>query len=216
MSGNLLEKIRPKSLSEVAGLTDIVQRLEELHDAIGFCGQAFFIAGKSGTGKTTLARIIASMVSDPICIQEMDAQDVSFEGLRDYEKLCDRQPLWGDGYSLIINEAHKLSERAVSRLLTTLETKGVSKYGCVIFTTTDNGMRTLFDNKYDAMPLVSRCILLETNPSHDDYRAMAARISQVAKQHCLGDVSQSQAEHLLQSVGGSMRAAIQQLVSIGV
>jgi len=213
MKTNLLEQLRPRTLSDVAGYADIVGRLESLHEAIGFCGQAFFITGKSGCGKTTIARIIASMVSDPNCIDEIDAQDVTLDHLRNYEERCAHSCLFGDGYSLIINECHTLSSRCVSRLLTMLESPGVTRRGCVIFTTTDAGVQSFFDTRFDSFPLVSRCIVLELNPSDADYQAMAVAISKAAAKYKLGNVPADKCEQIIRSVKGSMRAAIQAVVS---
>jgi ATPase related to the helicase subunit of the Holliday junction resolvase len=48
-------------------------------------GRAFWLSGKSGTGKTTMARLIAQDVADPFLIQEVDASALTVAQLRDLE-----------------------------------------------------------------------------------------------------------------------------------
>ncbi len=138
----IYERERPKSFSEIAGFADVVQRLENLNECLGMSGQSFFITGRSGVGKTTIARIIASMVADPVCSYEVDAQDVSIDLLRDWKDKCQIKPLFSEAYAFIVNEAHTLSNRAVSFLQTLLEDDRVQANSTWVFTTTDVGTQT--------------------------------------------------------------------------
>ena len=71
----LYEKWRPASLDDVVGQDRIVQRLRGMIERDGLGGRAFLITGKSGTGKTSLARIIAAEFADPYNVCEFDAVD---------------------------------------------------------------------------------------------------------------------------------------------
>ena len=54
----LFEKYRPRSFDDLIGQDKIKQRLELIHSRTGLAGRAYWIAGQSGTGKSTVARII--------------------------------------------------------------------------------------------------------------------------------------------------------------
>ena len=56
---SLAEKYRPHEFNQLVGQEKACSTLERLE--LG--GRAFYITGKSGTGKTTLARIIALKVA---------------------------------------------------------------------------------------------------------------------------------------------------------
>lgn len=59
----LTEKYRPQSFDAVIGQDKAVRVLSRFADNGGFGGHAFYITGKSGTGKTTLARLIAGTMN---------------------------------------------------------------------------------------------------------------------------------------------------------
>ncbi len=59
----LFEQHRPKTLDAVLGQGKAVKTIERLLER-GIGGRALWISGASGTGKTTLARIIADHIAD--------------------------------------------------------------------------------------------------------------------------------------------------------
>ena len=59
----LYEKYRPKTFAEVLGQDKIVKRLNILAQT-SLAGRAYWITGQSGTGKTTIAKIIAAQCAD--------------------------------------------------------------------------------------------------------------------------------------------------------
>ena len=120
----------------------------------------FWIAGATGTGKTTIARLIAREVADPISTAEMDAKKLTGPMLDEIER---SMRLYGigikSGRAYIINEAHYLRDASICRLLDLLETSFPDH--CVfIFTTTKDGQDKLFEDNIDAHPLLSRCTVL--------------------------------------------------------
>src|SRR3972149_2386679 len=154
---NLSEKYRPASLSEVIGQEKSVAVIERMRSNLG--GRAFWITGKSGVGKTTLARIIASHVADQWNTREIVGRQLTVGSLREL------QDHWAyvamgekPGYALIVNEAHGLSKPIVEILLDVLE--GLRSNTVVIFTTTHEGNDLFEETKMDAGPFASRCVCL--------------------------------------------------------
>ena len=70
----LYEKYRPHTFDGVLGQDKAIGQIRRLTDR-QWGGQAFWVSGASGTGKTTLARIIAEMGADEFCITEFDSAD---------------------------------------------------------------------------------------------------------------------------------------------
>ncbi len=66
----LYEKYRPTALGDVLGQDRAVTRIGRMLDT-GIGGRAFWLSGASGTGKTTLGRIIAASTHvDVGCVDE--------------------------------------------------------------------------------------------------------------------------------------------------
>ena len=76
----LTEQYRPQMWSDVVGQDKIVQRIQSLAKR-GLAGRAFWLSGQSGTGKATIARLIAVEVADDLLIRELDAASLSVSDL---------------------------------------------------------------------------------------------------------------------------------------
>jgi len=173
----LYERYRPKTLDEIAAHPRIIASLKRIQASSGLAGRAYFIVGTSGTGKTTIGRIIAAHVAAPYATTEIDAQDVNLELVRQWEDQMQGKPLGiKRHWCVVINEAHGLSGKVVRRLLTILENEYIQRNSTWVFTTTIAGEGLLFD-KDDASPLVSRCleIRLEHGPELELEFAIRAR-----------------------------------------
>ncbi len=154
----LSELYRPKTWPEVLGQPKILAKLAVIRKR-GLGGRAYFIAGPSGCGKTTIARLIADEVSDEWCTHEIDSTDLSAARIRDLEERTRNRGLGAKrGCAIILNECHGLNRGAIRQLLTTLER--IPEHVVWIFTTTNDGAASLFDEQIDAHPLLSRCIEL--------------------------------------------------------
>ncbi len=70
----LYEKYRPSTLGDVLGQDRAVTRIGRMLDT-GIGGRAFWLSGASGTGKTTLGRIIAGSIADEFFVTEYDSAD---------------------------------------------------------------------------------------------------------------------------------------------
>jgi replication-associated recombination protein RarA len=152
----LCEQYRPKSWPEVLGQDKILAKLDRLRTR-SLAGRAFFLSGPSGCGKTTIARLIADEVSDEWCTHEIDATDLSAARIRELEDKTRNRGLGAkQGQTIIVNECHGLNCGAIRQLLTTLER--IPDHVVWIFTTTNDGAESLFDEQIDAHPLLSRCV----------------------------------------------------------
>ncbi len=139
----LYRKYRPQDFDEVVGQEAIVRTLKNAI-ATGQVRQAYLFAGPRGTGKTSLARILAKGLNcaegptpnpDKTCnacvtiasgtsldVVEMDA--ASQRGIDDIREIRDRvvlQPAEGRYKVYILDEAHQLTDAAWNALLKLIE-----------------------------------------------------------------------------------------------
>ena len=154
----LVEKYRPTNFADVVGQEKTIAKIRALMGR-GLGSRSFWIAGASGTGKTTIARIIASEIADPFCTIEIDAGELSIGKLRDIESSMYMFGMGNkSGRAYIINESHGLRSDVIRKLLVLLE--DLPDHVVFIFTTTKAGQDKLFDDQIDAHPLLSRCTVL--------------------------------------------------------
>ncbi|MDE3191933.1 MAG: DNA polymerase III subunit gamma/tau [Acidobacteriota bacterium] len=139
----LYRKYRPQSFEEVVGQEAVVRTLTNAITS-GQVRQAYLFAGPRGTGKTSLARILAKCLNcaqgptvgpDGTChacraiaggtsldVIEMDA--ASQRGIDDIREIRDRvvlQPVEGRYKVYILDEAHQLTDAAWNALLKLIE-----------------------------------------------------------------------------------------------
>jgi replication-associated recombination protein RarA len=159
-SAPLYERYRPATWAEVIGQDKVVNRARQLAQRSGLAGKAYWLSGQSGTGKTTIARLIAAEVADEFSVEELDAQRMTPARLAEVENHLTIRG-WGEkgGKAVIVNEAHGLSSAAIRQLLVCLE--NIPPHVVWIFTTTIEGQENLFGECEDASPLLSGCIRLE-------------------------------------------------------
>ena len=139
----LYRKYRPQDFDEVVGQEAVVRTLRNAIEA-GQVRQAYLFAGPRGTGKTSLARILAKALNcangptatpDKVChacvaiangtsldVVEMDA--ASQRGIDDIREIRERvvlQPVEGRYKVYILDEAHQLTDAAFNALLKLIE-----------------------------------------------------------------------------------------------
>ncbi len=122
--GNLVlyRKYRPQSWEEVIGQEYVVKTLTNAIK-LGRISHAYLFAGPRGTGKTTIARLLAkSLGCTDLDLIEIDA--ASNRGIDEIRELRDGikfAPTAGKYKVFIIDEAHQLTKEAFNALLKTLE-----------------------------------------------------------------------------------------------
>jgi replication-associated recombination protein RarA len=67
----LHEQYRPRQWSEVIGQDKALERIGQLRKR-GLAGRAFWLSGQSGTGKTTIAKLLAAEIAEPWSTVEID------------------------------------------------------------------------------------------------------------------------------------------------
>jgi len=143
VSGALYRKYRPQTFDEVVGQEAVVRTLKNAIEREQV-RQAYLFAGPRGTGKTSMARILAKALNcaygptvtpDGTCnscvaiasgtsldVVEMDA--ASQRGIDDIREIRERvvlQPVEGRYKVYILDEAHQLTDAAFNALLKLIE-----------------------------------------------------------------------------------------------
>lgn len=113
---------RPKTLDAVVGQKAATEALKKMI-ASGNVPHAILFSGPSGTGKTTLARILATElgISKLETIEKNAASDNGVDVIREIEAALPRKPLSGKGRIYIIDEAHAITPQAQRAMLKMLE-----------------------------------------------------------------------------------------------
>lgn len=118
----LYRKYRPETFEDVIGQDHIVKAIEGAFES-GKVAHAYLLSGPRGTGKTTIARIIARTLGSSVNdIYEMDAaSNRKIEDARDIRESVRTMPFDSKYKVYILDEVHMLTKEAWNALLKTIE-----------------------------------------------------------------------------------------------
>jgi DNA polymerase III gamma/tau subunit len=204
----LYERYRPQTWNEVIGQDKAIERIRTAGRR-GFGSRAYWISGKSGTGKTTIALLLAREIADSFNIEELDAGQLTPARVSQIERDSLQYAMGTrNGKAYIVNEAHGLRKDTIRHLLVFLER--IPEHTMVIFTTTKLGEDSLFEDKIDASPLVSRCIEVPL-AQRGLAEAFAKRAREIATAEGLDGQDEKQYLKLANSKQSNMRAILQEI-----
>ena len=205
----LAERVRPKTINEFCGQNHLIGDGKILHRLLDHSASFSIIFwGPPGTGKTTLARMIASS-SDSV-IKEISAVSSGVKDLREIIAGANKAKEMGQRTILFIDEIHRFSKSQQDALLHAVEDGTLTLIGA----TTENPSFEVIS------PLLSRCKILTLNPLESD------QLKQILENVFTQDVILSKKEMklgedekdlLIQSSGGDARKMLNTLeVSISL
>ena len=206
----LHEKYRPREWADLVGQDKAVATARRIIERSGFDRGAFFIdcAGNnnSGTGKSSLAWVIASTLADPFFITELPGAKLDKVAVAEIERTAHLYSWSADKpfRVWIVNEAHAVTQGAVDLLLTFLE--ALPRHCVVLFTTTRQPDEELFGT--DNGPLYSRCHCIRlTNQGIAE--PFARRVKSIAEAEGLDGQPMAKYVALIRQCKNNMRRALQ-------
>jgi len=148
---------RPRTLDEVVGNESSIKSIEGiLSKPKEKIPHAWLFEGESGTGKTTLARIIRDLLGcDPMDFKEYNSSNTrGIDTIRQLREKASLYPRNGDIKVYLLDESHMLTKEAQNALLKLLEDPPQYAY---FFLATTNPEKLI-------RPIHSRCTTIKVTP----------------------------------------------------
>jgi len=190
-------KYRPKNFEDVLGQTEAINTLIKKLK-VNKVPHALLFHGPYGTGKTTLARILAKELN---CLKDdfSEKNTADYRGIdsvRDIRRIMNQSPMYGDVKVWLLDEAHMMTSQAFNALLKPLE--DTPKHVYFMLATTElekipTGVR-------------QRCLPIKLNPVSEKY--IGHILLHICKKEKI-KVSKTVLQKIVKYSGGSPREAIQ-------
>ena len=137
MSRSLYNTYRPESFDEVVGNESTVQSLQKMFEREEGLPNAILLHGPSGTGKTTIARILKTVLN--VADQDYKELDLAstrgIDNIRDLREKSKYKPLRSKYRMYLLDECHRTTRDAQEAMLKWLE--DCPKHVIIILATTD-------------------------------------------------------------------------------
>ena len=197
----LAVKMRPRTLDEVVGQQHLLGPGAPLRRLVeGDAPLSIFLWGPPGTGKTTLAMLIAR--STQRRFRELSAVTA---GVKDVRAVVEeaKRALGETGAQtvLFVDEVHRFSKTQQDALLPSVENRWVT----LVAATTENPFFSVIS------PLLSRSLLLTLEPLTDDDIRLLVRRALADAERGLGGavgIDDDAEDHLVRLAGGDARRAL--------
>jgi replication-associated recombination protein RarA len=211
----LSEEFRPHTWTEVVAQDKAIKTIQAVGRR-GFGARAWWIIGQPGTGKTTLAKLIAAEVAKPQNTLELEGRSLTVSRINEieenhandleYARFLGHAP----GRAYIIDESHGLRQDVIRRLKVSLDDGRIPDHVVWIFTTTTEEGQLLFDGDENPKPLLARCTQIAL-ARRDITKPMAERLQAAARSVGLDGQPLEKYIALLRraDVGNDMRKAFQ-------
>ncbi len=201
----LADRMRPRTLDEFIGQQHIVGQGRLLRRAIEMDRlQSSIFFGPPGTGKTTLASIIANATG--AAFEKLNAVTAGVKDVREIiTQAEDRLSLYGKPTYLLLDECHRWNKAQSDSILPALE-KGTLRF---IGSTTENPMISMTG------AIVSRCRIFQFYPLSTADIEQAVQNALTDQERGLGKLNITLApealEHICRMANGDCRAALNAL-----
>lgn len=198
----LANLLRPKSFDEVVGQKHLIGKNGSIRKIVQSEHLPNMILyGPSGTGKTTIANIIASMTNKKL--YKLNATTASTKDIKDIINDINRIDSQ-NGILLYLDEIQYFSKKQQQSLLEFIETGDIT----LIASTTENPYFYIYN------AIISRCCIFEFKPINNKDVLIALK-NAVAKYQTISsktlDIEDGVIEYLANSCGGDIRKALNYL-----
>jgi DNA polymerase-3 subunit gamma/tau len=205
----LYEKYRPRSWNEVVAQDKVVGQIRNLCKR-GLSGHAYYLVGASGTGTTTIARLMASEFAGEREIYEVSGASLTPSAMKEIHVSIGPITLLRSAICYIIDSPDTLPREAIGQILIMLDR--LPAHAIFIFTTRPRDHEKFIAKRANARLLLSRCIVLKL-ARRNLGNAFAARVKEIAEAEHLGGKPLASYLELARQERNNMRAMLQHVES---